>query len=688
MAGTKINIFSGLVPRLPESLLPERKATIAHNCDFAYGELRNTKGGYLVNTMVNQPLSIYTDDGLTFFTWTADVNAVRSPIAKDTFQRMYYTDGSTMRVADRRLAQISGGPPGASYRVGVPRATVAPRLTVSIPDIKDGTKYTLTFRFHYEYGGVKYQEGNIAVTNLSSTQSRFTPPALQKQDSFNTKDDFPAEGVAGTIYEAQDTSERFTWNGTAYVTTTNTGTPTSAFPVIRMTAKEITTSAEVCDVYSDNSSFPSTGGLWTIALIKDENADTYTLTLSTGVKEADKETRAYVYTYVNTYGEEGPPSPPALVSTHPLASIGITVTLDTVTDYAPIKEIRFYRTPTGSSIAEYFYVGFKTVLSSPPGEYSDTDSVRGEGLNDPLASTNYYPPEAGLIGLMTLPNGILCAWKGNELWFSEAYKPHAWPPAYVKPLPHTIVGGVAHGTGAIVTTVAQPYLVEGVSADSMTTSRLNVDQAGVSKWSIAVVDGAVLYASHDGLVAITGGGATLDPGQRFFTRDVWRQRYGVALSSMRFSVWDGRLIVFSTTNNMIPFMVRVDETDGTLTDLPGFLAQAAFVSLLSDQCYYAYGNGIYQFNGGLELTAVWQSRELVLAKPVNFGYAQTVAEGSWSVEFYADGALKHTEAVSSGVSNFRLPSGFKSDRWKIKITGAGRFRELRIAETGRGLAAL
>jgi len=135
-------------------------------------------------------------------------------------------------------------------------------------------------------------------------------------------------------------------------------------------------------------------------------------------------------------------------------------------------------------------------------------------------------------------------------------------------------------------------------------------------------------------------------------------------------------------------MIRVDEADGTLTDLPTFQAQSAFVSLLSDQCYYAYGSGIYQFNGGDDLSAVWQSRELVVERPLNYGYAQAVTEGSWSIEFYAGGVLRHTQAVVSGVSNFRLPSGFTSDRWKVRLTGTGRFRELRMSETGRGLVAI
>lgn len=688
MAGTKINIFSGIVPRLPESLLPERKATIAQNCDFAYGELRNTKGGYLVNTMSNTPRSIYTDDGLTFFTWGADVNAVRSPIVKDTFTRMYYTDGSTMRVANRMMTSVSGGPPGASYRVGVPRPKVAPRLTVKIPDVLDATIYTVEWRFHYEYGGIKYQEQTIYPAKVDATHLLFTPPAKSKQETLGSMSEFPETGVSGTIYEASDTSKRYRWDGSEYVETTDSGTPSSAYPVMRMTAKVTATSESTCDVYSDNSSFPSTDGLWSITMTKDANAETYLIAVNAGIKEADKEARAYVYTFVNTYNEEGPPSDPAIVSTSPIADVEVEVTLDAVTDYAPIKEIRVYRTPSGSSIAEYFFSMSQGVLSTAPGAIKITDSTDAGMLNEQLSSLNYYPPEAGLVGLMSLPNGILCAWRGAELWFSEPYKPHAWPPAYAKPLDSTIVGGIAHGEAAVITTVRNPYLVSGVAPEAMTTSRLNVDQAGVSKWSIAVVDGAVIYASHDGLVTITGGGASLAQGQQFFTRDVWRQRYGQALSSMRFSVWDGRLIVFSHSNNMVPFMIRVDEADGTLTDLPAFMAQAAFVSLLSDQCYYAYGQGLYQFNGGSDIPATWQSRELVLERPLNFGYAQAVVDGSWSVEFYAGGVLRHTEAVSSGVSNFRLPGGFTSDRWKVKVIGTGRFRELRMAETGRGLVTL
>lgn len=658
MAGFKLNRFSGLRPRIPESLLGDSDATVAQNCDFAYGELRNTKGGWAYLSLTNTPAGLYTDDGLTFFSWTADVNAVRSPLANDTLNRMYYTGDNGFKVANRLGTRINGGAPSSSYLVGVPRPTVAPVLSALPPTPVNASNANITFRFHWEYGGIKYQEQAITPTAQGDATYRFTPPAIAAS------------------------------------------TPATAFPVLRMTATWKSDNSQIFDLYTGNSSFNgAASGLYSLDMTKDagDTTTTYTVTLAMSVKESDKETRAYVYTYVNTYGEEGPPSPPGLVTTSPVIGVSVNAVKDAITGYAPIKEIRIYRTPTGSTIADYFYVGTLGVLSGS-GTFIFTDNVKGEMLNESLSSTEYYPPNQALTGLMQLPNGILCAWLGNELHFSEAYKPWAWPPKYVKTLPTNIVGGIVHGSGAVVTTRSHPHLVSGVSPDSMTVSKINVDQAGSSKWAIAVVDGVVMYASNDGLVALTGASASLMQGQKFFTREVWRQRYGTGLSSMRFAVWDGRLVVFSSSGAFTPFMIRFDEADGTMTDLPTFAAQCAFVSPLSDQFYYASGNTLHQFNGGTDIAATWQSAERVLPRPLNFGVAQALVEGNWSLELWAyvknptTGAfeyqLKHTEALAGGLKNFRLPGGYESDRYRLKLAGTGRFRELRVAQSFRELSSL
>ena len=652
MSSVKVNVFSGLRPRFPESLLPEHCATVAQNCDLAYGELRNTKDGYSLYTMSNAPASIYTEDGLTFFTWDTDVDAVRSPLANDTFWRMYYAGQDGMLVADRRGMRTNGGPPATSYLVGTPRPTAAPTLTVAAPEQVTSSNATIKFKFHWEYGGVKHQEQDITPDSVSNTDYVFTPV---------TKD---------------------------------ATTPETAFPVIRMTATWLRDGSQVFDLYSPNSAFESTGGLYSLSISKQTDGK-YKITLTQGIKESDKETRAYVFTQVNSYGEEGPPSDPALVTTSPVLPVTVTLTKNQLTGYSPIKELRVYRTGTGTTLTDYFYVGSINVLAAA--SITFTDSVKAENLNEVLASLNYYPPDQALRGLMTLPNGILMAWKGNELHFSEPYKPWAWNPNNVKTLPHAVVGGIAHGSAAIVTTSAHPYMVSGVSSDAMTTSKINVSQAGVSKWSIAVLDGAVVYASNDGIVTISGATGSLAASQNFFTREVWRARYP-SLSSMRFSVWDGRLIVYSNTAAFTPFMIRMDEAAGTMNDLPSFIAKCSFVSPVSDQCYYANGVGLYQFNAGVALSAEWVSRELVIPRPVNFGAAQAVCEGIWTIEFFAyvqtsPGVWayqsKHTKIITSGgATTFRLPAGYESDRYKVRIAGAGRFRELRMAQTMRELSML
>src|SRR5690606_38446159 len=124
----------------------------------------------------------------------------------------------------------------------------------------------------------------------------------------------------------------------------------------------------------------------------------------------------------------------------------------------------------------------------------------------------------------------------------------------------------------------------------------------------------VAYASNDGLVVLKGAVGSLVQGQRFFARDVWMQRYGPYLDTMRFAVWDGRLVVYSDTGGFDAFMVRFDEADGTMTDLPDFAAQASFISPLADQFYYVVSGSLYQFNGGSNQSAVWQSREEVFPR--------------------------------------------------------------------------
>ncbi|CAN7308681.1 hypothetical protein LJR296_001467 [Cupriavidus necator] len=740
MSTLSIAQFSGILPRVPAALLPQTAATVAENCDFGYGELRGMKGGALLTAVSNAVKSLYTEDGVSFYTWDVDVDAVRAPMAKDQFRRVYYTTPTDFLVTVSTGTRPDGGPPGSSYRVGVPKPTAAPTFSVtgtpvSLADV------TIAAKFHWEYSGVKYQEQDIALTTVTDKKKwTFTPPTKNTGAAFGPTDEsfiataysimVPTGGGDGpsivetwftlpvgtrVIATASDTLRKTADNSlielvvhvkddagrvhavdTLYSLTrfsylndnaqaVGNLTPEQAFPVIRLIGTSISTGSTAFDIYSSNSAFLVRGD-WDAALTRNDNAESYTLVLASNADAAQTETRAYVYTYVNTYGEEGPPSPPGSLNLVNGVAVDVTLTRDNfAANYAPIKEIRVYRTQFGSSVADYFYAGSFLVLGQPGTTFVFHDDVTAAALNEALASDEYYPPDQALVGLMCLKNGILCAWKGNEVHFSEAYKPWAWPPEYVKTFQHNVVGGVPYGSGVLLTTTTEPVILSGVTPGGMTESSPNVAQAGVSKHSIAIVDGFAAFASPDGIVVVAGGQASLALSQRFFTRDVWRARYGAHLGAMRFSVWDGRLVVYAEDNSFPAFMILLDEAAGNMSDMPAFQATCTFASEFADGVYYGLASALYQFNAGAALAAVWESREMVIPAPLNFGYAKALCSGTWSVEFRAyneatgQWVLRHTKALT-GPTSFRLPPGYKAQRYRIRIAGSGVFSDLRIGE--------
>jgi hypothetical protein len=645
----KLDQFSGLIPKTPASLLPGNAATVAQNCDFGYGELRNTNDGAALTALANAAQSIYTEDGLLFFSWPTDVNAARSPIAADQWNRLYYTNGSDFRVASRDLMTTTGGAPAASYRVGVPRPTVAPTLSAVQPPNPATASFTASF--FYESGGIKYQGTNVALNTITAgSQWTFVLPSIQ------------------------------------------TGTPSGALPQIELVARDGSGNITF-DIYTEASSFTGTSDNaadWNLSLSAPTSGSTYTLNLTASAQQgANQEAVAFTYTYVNIYGEEGPPSDPTIITHEIGLEIDVTVRLDAFSaDYAQVSQIRIYKTPSGSSTAAYFYSGSVSILALGGGPtWVFKDTTKSADLGEQLVSTGYYPPPANLTGLMSLPNGILAGWVDNALYFCVAYKPWAWNPAYELTFPNRIIGAMAMGSGMVLNTTAQPYVISGTTPDAMTAAPLNITHAGVSKWGIANVNGQVMYASHEGIVVVVGALGSMTYSDRFFTRDVWKQKYEAGFASMRFAHWDGRLLVYSSTNAFTAFMLKFDEAGGTMTELPNFNAACTFISPISDGLYYVNGSTAYQFNGGAALAATWKSREAVIPGTVNFGAAEVLCTGSWTLTMFTDNEdgvlVQRWQRTVSGNQRFKLPSGYRSRRMQLSISGTGRFREFRMGESFR-----
>ena len=99
--------------------------------------------------------------------------------------------------------------------------------------------------------------------------------------------------------------------------------------------------------------------------------------------------------------------------------------------------------------------------------YTDILSDAVVALTLQMPSTNYYPPPVNMQGITAMPNGMYVGFVDNQIWFSEPYYPHAWPPGTVLTTDFPIVGlGLTSGT-LVACTAANPWTITGVNPTQM-----------------------------------------------------------------------------------------------------------------------------------------------------------------------------------------------------------------------------
>jgi hypothetical protein len=236
------------------------------------------------------------------------------------------------------------------------------------------------------------------------------------------------------------------------------------------------------------------------------------------------ESRAYVYTWVTEYGEESPPSPPVLLTGWSNGIWNVTLWQPNANDlggHRNIKKVNLYRTVPGEGGATVFFF----VEEFPIGTEGFTDDIPNStvALNDQLASTNWFPPPANLLGMTVMQNGMVAGFTGNEIWFCEPYRPHAWPPGYVLTTDFPIVGMGMTGSSLVVCTAAAPYVVSGMAPSQMNQVKCSTSFPCISRASILGGDRVVTYMSPVGLIQVNGNGVVENSSDRWITRQNWQQ---------------------------------------------------------------------------------------------------------------------------------------------------------------------
>lgn len=249
------------------------------------------------------------------------------------------------------------------------------------------------------------------------------------------------------------------------------------------------------------------------------------------------ETRAYVYTWVTAYGEESAPSPAATITGWNNATWTIGLFAPPADDMGNLRNIttkRLYRTISAVGGQTDFFLVTPTLAAgqTAPANFGDldvnlatyTDTVLDDTIanNAILDTSTFFPPPEGLQGIANMPNGMLVGFKSNEIWFSEPYRPHAWPPDYVITTEFPIVGIGVTGSSVVACTGATPYIATGVNPSSMTLNKVLIPEPCTSRGSIVSTLSGVYYASPNGLIAVTGYGVGSNITESWITRDKWR----------------------------------------------------------------------------------------------------------------------------------------------------------------------
>ncbi len=241
------------------------------------------------------------------------------------------------------------------------------------------------------------------------------------------------------------------------------------------------------------------------------------------------EARSYVYTYISEYGEESAPSPPT-------TAIGWSNGTWTIDLFQPpadqlgvtrnLTKLRLYRTITALSGGTTYYQVTGTDGDDLPittAQYVDVISDDVIVNNNQLQSQLWTPPPEGLQGLVVMPNGVLAGWQANEIWFSEPYRPHAWPPSYVQTTEYPIVGLGVTGNSLVAATSGAPYVTTGVFPGAMTAMKIQNSEPCHSRKSIVGNNDGVYYASKNGLILVTQYGQVKNVTETWITREKWQQ---------------------------------------------------------------------------------------------------------------------------------------------------------------------
>jgi hypothetical protein len=654
MPRTQFLKFNGIMPKISPRNLPDMSGQTAKNCWLSESTLEPIHAPSVIQAIAAAQTSLYLwrrGSAEEWLTWAEDVNVVQGPIADDQYDRIYWTDGTTLHM---------------NLWTGAAKVTVhdVSKAVPSAPTIAKGVVFDPAGMSMYWRDSVT---GHRTAYNLNYKGFRWNEELLIVDFYMTAADIAAAFIVAGGVGAGSNSAA-----GVLHITVPTTGmtvvqagtaTASDHVPFDTMELDQSKMYVNQLDMTktgaaSKFSTFQVIGYEW----VEDPNDVAYatvgattttvhgatvSVTIKMNYARSITQYQYYVAATVDGYGQESPCSVPSeRVEWGPNDTLTLTV------GGSGIR--RVYRSATGKVDDPWLFL---TQLADGTTTYADslTDSQLSETM------PNIENPPTLMTGLVALPGGFLAAFHGHDLYFSEPFTPYSWPTEYRQTLDIAIVGLAVSGNDLVVLTEGCPYIVSGSHPEMLRASKLSAEQSCTSKRSIAFADGFVLYASPDGLCAVTGGNIRVVT-DAFYTRDQWQ---ALGNTTMIGSVHDRRYVGWLASGAIV---FDFSEQAGRLTTTDQ-TATGAWSDPLTDGLYIIQGASINKWRGATtHLTVVWRSKMWQTIRDAMWNTAIVIATSYNSLTFrlYADGVLVATHVVLNN-NAFRLPKLSRCQMWEMEL---------------------
>lgn len=642
----QINEFSGIRPKVATDKLTATEAQIAQDVRTESGEIRPYRRAVgdveLTGDSYETLFEYYANSTRNWVTFEGLVYSARSPVANDTFERRYYM-GESGEHSEGTITFTDGMTDGETVTVG--------SQTIEFDIAEDGV------------GGGNSTCGDSTTISKELCAEAFAAVTPGAAVEFIDNGDgtvtvrATSRGTAGDAIVLTEVGAHITVDGAGTLGTTNAGVDDGIYKAY---ANDIDSSP-----WDFQTDFYTPG------------ADAGTAPTLAGYTGSGSDYRAYFYTYVSRYGEEGPGSAisdvtdyasgrmhvddiedpdaadthltTAVDSNYPSVNIYRTAAAtDGTADFLLVCNAYWFSATQGYAVGDFvIYLNdlYECTTIHPAGAWNAGHFTQGELVSTTILTESnksylWRRCPDDLTNLRVHPNGFYVASKDKTLYFSEPYAPWAWPEDYEIPLDANIIGLGVFGSTVVVATDGNIYTFSGPHPESMYKQRLAF-QPCLSQRAVVETDLGVLFPSKEGFQLVAADSSPQNVTKDLFNPEDWDD---YEVETMH-GVWFNKAYYGFYSSAEFEGFIKIDFINGIITTGMDY-HQAAYVSIGDGIFRTIVASNLNLGNPSLFISRwntsttryrqyVYRSGKAILEKPSNFKVAQVILDEVWYAEALA-----------------------------------------------------